>query len=613
MVFSRPKVLAALAVATLMALAYGENSRSAAKTPQAELASGRAPVTFDRDIAPLLFKTCAPCHHPGESAPFSLLTYGDAKSHARQIVYITRKRIMPPWLPGPGDYPFADDDHLSDGEIAAFQKWVDDGLLEGDATELPPAPKFAPGWQLGKPDLILRAERPYRLPASGRDQYWNFVFRTPLHETRWVKAIEIHPAAKRLVHHANLLIDRAHSARRQEKFPGSGFPGMELQIESETFDPDGHFFFWKPGTILEPEPGGMALRLDPGDDLVLNTHLQPSGKPEEVQPSIGIYFTKQAASLFPVLLQLENDRALEIPAGDRSFVVTDEFTLPEPVDLLAIYPHAHYVCTEMFAYANFPDGEKKTLLHIPRWDQNWQAVFRYKQAIPLPQGTTLSMRYVYDNSSENIFNPNNPPKMIRAGNLATDEMAHLWLQVLPHAASGQTGDPRMPLLEALARHHVERNPEDFAAHYNLAALLETRGDFAGAIPLYEDASRLRPGDATVENALGGALLAAGQLREAVLHLRAAAKARPDYFDAHYNLGNALASMGDYAGAATEFGEAVRLNPADAGAHGNFGSALALTGKVEEAKREFQKALELNPNDKLARENLESLQSGSSKP
>ena len=605
MLSCRAFALAMLAAVGAAALVKSETLQQEKPAP-ANVSRHPEQVTFDRDIAPLVFKTCAPCHHPGESAPFSLLTYGDVKSHARQIAYMTRKRIMPPWLPGQGDYPLEDDNHLTEAEIATFQKWVDDGLLEGDATDLPPAPQFATGWQLGKPDLILRAETPYRLPASGSDQYWNFVFRTPIRETRWVKAIEIHPAAKRLVHHANLLIDRAHSARRQEKFPGSGFPGMELQIESETFDPDGHFFFWKPGTILEPEPAGMALRLDPGDDLVLNTHLQPSGKPEEVQPSIGIYFTKQAATLFPVLLQLENDRALNIPANDRDFVVTDEFTLPEPVDLLAIYPHAHYVCKEMFAFATFPDGEKKTLLHIPRWDQNWQAVFRYKNAIPLPKGTVLAMKYVYDNSSDNIFNPNSPPKAVRAGNLATDEMAHLWLQVLPHAAAGQAGDPRMPLLEALARHHAENNPEDFAAHYNLAALLQTRGDYAEAIRVYEEALKLQPGDAAVENALGGALLANGQLREAIPHLRAAVRARPDYFDAHYNLGNALASAEDYAGAAAEFGEAVRLNPADAGAHTNFGSALALTGKVEEARQEFQKALQLNPDDRLARENLESL-------
>ena len=165
---------------------------------------------------------------------------------------------------------------------------------------------------------------------------------------------------------------------------------MELQIESESFDPDGHFLFWKPGSSPIVEPPGLALRMDAGNDLVLNTHLQPSGKPESVQPTIGIYFTNQPATKFPVLLQLENDPALDIPAGESNFVVTDEFTLPEDVQLLAVYPHAHYLCTDMRALARFPDGTEKTLIHIPRWNLNWQAVFRLAEPELLPRGTNFA-------------------------------------------------------------------------------------------------------------------------------------------------------------------------------------------------------------------------------
>jgi len=564
------------------------------------------PVTFNRDLAPIVFRTCAPCHHPGESAPFSLLTYGDVKSHARQISYTVQKRIMPPWLPGPADFELEGDDRLTEQEIALFQKWVDDGLREGDPRDLPVAPQFVSGWQLGKPDIVLTAPKAYTLPASGSDQYWNFVFRTNLNESRWVKAIEIHPAQKRLVHHANLLVDRWQSGRREEKSPGSGFAGMELQIESETFDPDGHFFFWKPGMVLKPEPQDMALRLDANNDLVLNTHLQPSGKSEPIQPSIGIYFTDKPAKRFPVLMQLENDVALNIPAGDSNFVVTDEFTLPTSVELLAIYPHAHYVCREMFALATFPGGTTKTLLHIPRWDQNWQSVFRYTHPVILPGGTKITMRYVYDNSADNPQNPNRPPKLVKGGNQATDEMAHLWLQVLPQLRPGEQGDARMPLLEALAQHHVESNPEDFSAHYNFAAMLQMRGDLGAAVEQYRAALKMRPGDAVAENALGGALLAAGEAREAIPHLRTAASARPDYFDAHYNLGNAFAAVEDYAGAAAEFGEAARINPNDAGAEANLGGALAMLGKNKEARQHLERALQINPNHRLARENLDAI-------
>src|SRR5579859_5483427 len=570
-------------------------------------------VTFNKDLAPVVFRTCAPCHHPGEAAPFSLLTYGDVKSHARQIADLTQKRIMPPWLPEPGEWKFNDDLHLSSDEIALFQQWVEAGMPEGAASDLPPTPKFNTGWQLGQPDLIIRADSSFEVPASGSDVYWNFVFRVPLEKTHYVKAIEIRPGERRLVHHANLIVDRSQSARRQEKSPGSGFPGMELQIESESFDPDGHFFFWKPGTILEPEPRDMALRLDPGNDLILNTHLQPSGKPEKIQPTLGIYFTGEPATNFPLLLQLENDRILDIPAGEKNFVVTDEFTLPEPVSLLAIYPHAHYLGRDMLAVAKLPAGETKTLIHIPRWDLNWQAVFTYVKPIDLPAGTTISMRYIYDNSADNLANPNTPPKRVVAGNRASDEMAHLWLQVLPQSQAPAASDPRRVLQEAIARHHVENNPNDFEAHYNLAAMLQARGELSQSIEHYQRALALRPGDATVENALGSAFFAAQNLPQAIAHLSVAAKVRPDYFDSQYNLGLAFALDNEFPQAIEHLRAAVVLRPQDADAEANLGGALAANNQTEEAIVHLRRALQLNPNHSLARENLDSLLRDSAKP
>jgi Flp pilus assembly protein TadD len=570
-------------------------------------------LTFSRDIAPIIFRYCASCHHAGEAGPFPLITYGDVKSHARQIADVTSRHLMPPWLPSPDGLRLEDDAHLSGEQIALFQKWVADGVLEGNRDELPPAPKFTSGWQLGTPDLVLKAAAPFAVPASGNDVYWNFIFRSPLKSSRFVRAIEIHPGQKRLVHHANLLVDRTQSARRQEKSPGNGFPGMELQIESESFDPDGHFLFWKPGSPPIVEPAGLALRLDPGNDLLLNTHLQPSGKAESIQPSIGIYFTNQPATKFPVLLQLDNDRALDIPAGDSNFLVSDEFTLPEDVQLLAIYPHAHYLCRDMLALARFPDGTEKTLIHIARWDLNWQAVFRLAQPELLPRGTTIVMRYRYDNSSDNISNPNNPPQRVRAGNRAVDEMAHLWLQVLPAASAADSRDPRMILQEALARHHIENNPDDFEAHYNLAVMLQLRGATSEAVAQYQSALALRAGDAAAENALGGALLASNQIPEAIAHLTAAAAARPEYFDAHYNLGIAQATAGNFPAAAQELTTAVKLKPDDAGAEANLGAAFAELGEREKAILHLNRALQLDPGNALAKENLEALRGAAALP
>lgn len=597
-----------LLAAWLAAIAFAVSLPEA--RPQQSPTSPR--VTFSRDIAPIVFRSCASCHHPGEAGPFPLLGYADVKSHARQIADLTSRRLMPPWLPSSESLRFEDDSHLSSEEIALFQRWVNDGLLEGDRNQLPAAPKFSSGWQLGQPDLILNATTPYEIPASGSDVYWNFIFRSPVKRTRFIRAIEIHPGNKRLVHHANLLVDRGQSARREEKSPDSGFAGMELQIESEAFDPDGHFLFWKPGSAPVVEPPGLALRLDAGNDLVLNTHLQPSGKPESIQPSVGIYFTEEPATKFPVLLQLENDRALDILPGDSNFLVSDEFPLPQEVELLAIYPHAHYLCRDMLAVARLPNGSEKQLIHIPRWNLNWQAVFRLAQPVRLPRGTTIVMRYRYDNSSDNPANPNNPPQRVRAGNRASDEMAHLWLQVLPQPPA-DGGDPRMVLQEALARHHIANNPADFEAHYNLAAMLQARGVMPESIEQYRAALALRSGDAIVENALGSALLASGNLREATEDFSTAVAARPDYFDAHYNLGIAYGMAGDFSAAAEQLSLAVKLNPQDAGAEANLGAAYAELGEKQKAIEHLRQALRLDPQNSLAKDNLAALQSGSSPP
>jgi tetratricopeptide (TPR) repeat protein len=513
---------------------------------------------------------------------------------------------MPPWLPEPQELKFSDELRLSDEQIAIIQRWVDQGEVEGTPSDLPPAPQFVRGWQLGQPDKIVEAEKPYTLPASGSDMYWNFIFRTPVDSTRWLKAIEIRPGDKRVVHHANILVDRNQAARRQESERGAGFAGMELKIESEAFDPDSHFFFWKPGTVLKPEPEGMALRLDKDTDLVLNIHLQPSGKPEKIQPSLGLYFTDKPATRFPLLLQLENDRQLDIPPGEKHFQVTDQFTLPVDVDLLATYPHAHYLGKDLLALATLPGGSTKTLIHIPQWDLNWQAVYRYAAPVPLPKGTTISMRYTYDNSEENPANPNDPPRRVVAGNRSSDEMAHLWLQVLPHTSSNANLDPRMLLQEAMARHNLEKNPGDFESHYNLAAMLMARGAPNEAVPQFQQAVRLRPQDATANNALGASLMAMGLFAEAVPYLSASIQSRPDSFDAQYNLANALASQDKFTEAVEHYRAAVHLRPDDANAEANLGSALAETGNPAEAKLHLQRALQIDPNHKLARQNLEQI-------
>jgi hypothetical protein len=348
---------------------HAMNCRVLALLPAVGLMGRAAPVTFFRDIAPIVRRNCAPCHKPGESAPFPLLTYEDVKRHARQISDVTRRRYMPPWLPEAGFGEFVEERRLSDAEIRLIGEWVEQGAPAGLPAKLATTPAASHSeWKLGKPDLELHVQQPYRLPADGPEVFWNFVIPVPVSTARWVKAVEIRPGAPKAVHHASLLVDRAASARRHEPAPGVGFQGMDVSIQEAAFDPDGVFLAWKPGGTPNVEPEGIAWRADPGMDLVLSVHLRPSGKPETVDPAIALYFTDQPQTKFPMLVALERDASIDIPPGDRDYVITDTFRCPIDVAVLAVYPHAHYLGKRLEGYATLPDGTRKWLIRKPDRD-----------------------------------------------------------------------------------------------------------------------------------------------------------------------------------------------------------------------------------------------------
>ena len=509
---------------------------------------------------------------------------------------------MPPWLPDPGPSPheFAGELRLSDEQIRLFAEWAAAGAPEGSDPP-PPVPKFTQGWQLGQPDLILETPDAFTVPASGTDVYWNFIFTANIPARRWVRAIEIRPGLPRVVHHANVYIDRARSARAQEKTSGAGFPGMDVVIERTVFDPDdGHFLYWKPGGIPYSEPDGFSWRLDPGNDLVLNAHMQPDGKPEQVRPQIGLYFTDKPQTRFPMLVQLEHDGVLDIPPGDRDFVISDDFKLPMDVQVLAIYPHAHYLGHVLEAYATLPTAGRKTLIRISDWNRNWEAVYRYREPVFLPAGTTISMRFHYDNSAANPRNPNHPPKRVRAGNRATDEMGHLWLQVLPEGPR----DRRVELEEALMRHRLAKYPSDYGAHLALGSIRLAKLDPAGAATQLEAAVREEPAKPEARNMLGSALLALGRSSDAIQEFRIAVKLRPDYQNARYNLARTLVKTGKLDEATDLFRKVVAAYPNDAQARNGLGELLFRQGKYAEAVAEFDKAIAIDPGFEAAKKNRE---------
>jgi cytochrome c553 len=552
-----------------------------------------APPDFAHDIAPLVYEHCVSCHHPGGTGPFSLLTYNDVRKRAAQIAAVTHSRYMPPWLPEAVYGDFAGANRLTDAQIRAIADWVAAGAPQGPADHAPAPPAFTDGWQLGPPDLVLEPKGPLQIPASGPDLFWNFLFTPNLSGVRYVRAVEIRPGNVRAVHHCNLLVDRAGSAHRAAAAGSSGFPGMDLTVVRSPFDPDGNFLFWKPGAPPHVEPPGFSWRLLPGDTLVLNTHLHPSGKPEQVRPQVGLYFTDTPPSHFPLLVQLEHDDALRIPAGARDFIVSDDFTLPMDADVLAVYPHAHYLGKLLEGYATLPDGSRRWLIRIPHWDFNWQAVYYYREPVSLPKGTVVSMRFHYDNSADNVRNPNHPPRRVVGGDQSTDEMGHLWLELLPH---GQ-GDRRIELQQAVMQRRLQKYPNDFAANLNLGALALARLNPSGAVPMLENAVRLDPSRPDAHNMLGAALARVGRITEAIAQLRIALAERPDFAGARLNLANALLRAGQVDEAVEDYREVIEAEPNDetaraaveAGAeqletHGHAGQAAELERELQNIEK-----------------------------
>jgi Flp pilus assembly protein TadD len=339
----------------------------------------------------------------------------------------------------------------------------------------------------------------------------------------------------------------------------------------------------------------MPWKLDPGSDLIVNLHLQPSGKPEIVDAELGLYFTDQAPSLRPMLLQLEHDGALDIPPGSRSFAVTDHLKLPIAVNLLAIYPHAHFLGKQVDAWAELPDGKRLSLLKIDRWDINWQASYRYRQPIALPAGTTVAMRIGYDNTADNPRNPHNPPQEVRAGNRSQDEMGHVWLQVLPTSSTNDE-DPRLILQQALMRRRIEKYPADFVAHFNLGAALQQLGRPQEALSYLTEAVRIQPANVTARNNLAVDLFALDRFAPAAQEFRQALALDPGYRNARYNLARTLSAQGNNADALNELRVYLATNPDDFEAHSFAGRLLASTGKFDEALPHFRRAAELEPEN-----------------
>jgi len=534
------------------------------------LQAQRSHVTFTKDVAPILFNKCASCHRPEGIAPFSLLTYEEARSHAPAIVIATRDRAMPPWKPEPGYGEFLDERRLTADQIATLARWVEEGAVEGDPAQLPARPSWNGQWQLGTPDLVIETA-PYVLRASGDDVYRNFVLPIESSTSRYIRAWEFLPGSG-AVHHATMQFDPTRSSRRlDEQDPEPGYEGL---VPHSAMSPDGYFLGWQPGLTSNVAPVGMSWPLPTGADLILMMHLKPAAKAETIQARLGLYFSDVPSRLQPTLIRMTRQH-MDIPAGERRYVVTDSFALDVDADLYTIQPHAHLLGKEVKSYATLPDGTRKWLIYIREWDFNWQGVFRYARPEFLPAGTTITFEFAYDNSADNKHNPYHPPRRVTYGQHTTDEMAELWLQV------------------------VTRNPADRARLARAARDRVVREDIVGV----EKRLETDPANATLHDDVALLHAEAGHLDRTVEHFAQTARIRPESAAAHYNLGNALFRHGRRTEAIQNLRKALTVDPDHALAHDGLGVALYTEGRVEEATEHYRRAVQLEPRNQEARYHL----------
>lgn len=592
--------------AALAAVAFGCSDAGPPAADGSSLPSEE--VTFSEHIAPIVFENCAACHRPGGSAPFGLLSYEDARPRAARMAAVTGDRFMPPWLPEPNHGEFAGVRRLSDDEIALIRDWAAAGAPMGDPTRLPPTPEFPDGWLLGEPDLVVEMVETYTLPPGEDDVFRNFVIPVQIPSTRYVRAVELRPSNPEIVHHAALTIDRTPSSRLQDQDdPEPGY-AADMDFFGEAENPDGFFIGWTPGKMPFGGVEEMAWRLDRGTDLVLQFHMMPASEPRELDASVGLYFADgpPARTTFGIVL---GSKTIDIPAGQSDYAFEDTYVLPVDVDLFASYPHAHFLGKEMRAVATLPDGTEKPLIWIKNWDFNRQDTYWYREPVFLPQGTTLWMRYTYDNSADNENNPNRPPQRVIYGPRSSDEMGELLLTVTPRNQRDldilRADYGRKSTARGIAgyRQMLEHHPDDAATHYLLARRLDSQGQTAEAIVHYRESLRLQPDNAAAHNNLGAVLAPLGNVAEALSHFREAVRIKPDFARAHFNLGSALRDSGRFDEAIEGYREAVRLDPEFLYARFNLSQALAAKGNLDEALEHMSAALDLAPGDAEVHNNL----------
>jgi hypothetical protein len=330
---------------------------------------------------------------------------------------------MPPWHANPEYGKFANDPRLSDDQKRLIDAWVAGGAPEGNPADLPPPADFTDDWGIGTPDLVVSMAEPFTVPAEGVVAYQYFEIDPDFHEDKWVRAAEIRPGNRAVVHHCNVLL----------KPPGSADIATVGMLESQCLA------VAAPGTPPLRLPDAMAMRVPAGWHFLFQVHYTPAGSVQTDRTSLGLLLADPRQVKREVAMRILTAPDLCIPPYAADHRVERSHRFAEDVLLLALFPHKH-LRGKAFRYeALYPDGRVETLLEVPRYDFNWQ--HRYELAEPkrLPAGTTLRCTAWYDNSAANPANPD-PAATVREGEQVWDEMFRAHFEIAP-AALGLRGDP----------------------------------------------------------------------------------------------------------------------------------------------------------------------------
>ena len=411
-------------------------------------------VNFNRDVASILFKNCVVCHRPNDIAPMSLLTYKDARPWARSIREAVVQRRMPPWHADPKVGDYLNDPRLSDADIATIDTWFRTGAKEGDSKDLPPAPKLSEGWHI-KPDIVFPIPE-FAVSGASQDEYEYIYVPTNFTEDKWVQAAEVLPGDRRVVHHATVSVIAADKVAKKEEENTKSDAGVDkyhyrtgkllhLRPDAPVVDdgcsyptgggvpgePSGYLNIvpgiYLPGHLAETRPPGYALRIPPGAYLQFQIHYS-NHTSEDVKDttSIGLVFAKEPVKHEISQYEIWNNLFL-IPPNDENHRVTSCFTLPKDVIALAYTGHMHFRGKSMMTEAVYPDGRHEVIMNVPHYDFRWQETYFLKYQVFMPKGTQLITTAYFDNSMNNIQNPD-PSKAIRWGEPSDEEMMGFWLQ-----------------------------------------------------------------------------------------------------------------------------------------------------------------------------------------